>query len=130
MSETGKNDSNSGSSQELAEDRTNWAEDRTVLANERTFAGWMRTGLASVGVGLGFRALFRATDQIILAKMTASVFIAIGLMIFYLAWRSSCTLTDRLNSHAAEPIQDSRLGWIAGSFSLGAILLGIVLWLL
>ncbi|RYF18599.1 MAG: DUF202 domain-containing protein, partial [Oxalobacteraceae bacterium] len=42
---------------ELAQDRTDFAEDRTVLAHERSFASWMRTGMASVGIGLGFNAL-------------------------------------------------------------------------
>ena len=38
--------------------RTNLAEDRTILANERTFAGWMRTSLAAIAIGVGFNALF------------------------------------------------------------------------
>ena len=42
----------------FAEDRTDWAEDRTAMANERTFAGWMRTALAAIGIGIGFNALF------------------------------------------------------------------------
>ncbi|MDF1729557.1 MAG: DUF202 domain-containing protein, partial [Sulfitobacter sp.] len=43
---------------ELAEDRTDWAEDRTILANERTFAGWMRTGMASLAVAIGLKAVY------------------------------------------------------------------------
>ena len=35
---------------DLAQDRTDLAEDRTVLAHERSFAGWVRTGMASVGI--------------------------------------------------------------------------------
>ena len=49
-------------SEELARDRTDLAEDRTILANERTFAGWMRTGLATIGIALGFQALFGRVD--------------------------------------------------------------------
>ncbi|MFN0264490.1 DUF202 domain-containing protein [Tepidamorphus sp. 3E244] len=114
-------------SQELAEDRTNWAEDRTVLANERTFAGWMRTGLAAVGVGLGFRAVFRATDQIMLAKAASIGFIAIGIAIFFLAWRSSCRLHQRLDSHAAQPLPRSHLGVVALALSVGSAVLGVII---
>ena len=45
-------------SNDLAENRTDWAEDRTILANERTFAGWMRTGMASLAVAIGLKAVF------------------------------------------------------------------------
>jgi hypothetical protein len=43
-------DPKSADKTELAEERTDWAEDRTILASERTFAGWVRTGLASLAV--------------------------------------------------------------------------------
>ena len=74
------------SSNDLAEQRTDWAEDRTIQANERTFAGWMRTGLASVGLGLGFQAIFRATEPTWAAKSVATIFICIGIFIFWAAW--------------------------------------------
>ena len=44
---------------EYAQDRTEFAEDRTLMANERTFAGWMRTGLAAVGVRAGLQRVVR-----------------------------------------------------------------------
>ena len=47
----------------LAEDRTDLAEDRTALANERTFAGWARTAMAAIGIGLAFNALFKAMEH-------------------------------------------------------------------
>ncbi|TCD13863.1 YidH family protein [Oricola cellulosilytica] len=116
-------------SQELAEDRTEWAEDRTILANERTFAGWMRTGLAAVGVGLGFQAVFRATEPTWVAKLGATVFILIGIAIFLTARRRACAVLDRLNSHAAEPAKDRTFGLMALAFSTGSVLLGAVVWL-
>lgn len=57
---------------DLASTRTDLAEDRTVLANERTFAGWMRTGLAAVGIGLGFNALFGKMEPEWLPKLIAT----------------------------------------------------------
>ncbi|MEM8771234.1 MAG: DUF202 domain-containing protein [Pseudomonadota bacterium] len=115
---------------DLAQDRTDWAEDRTVLANERTYAGWMRTGLASVGLGLGFQAIFRATEPTWLAKAVASVFVIIAIFIFWNAWRHACKVKARLDSHAASPLPESRLGVITAFFIVGAAALGAVLWIL
>lgn len=117
-------------SQDLAEDRTDWAEDRTILANERTFAGWMRTGLAAVGIGLGFQAIFRAVEPTWAAKLVATFFIAVGIFIFYSAYRQSCKLLERLSAHAAEPVARWFLGVLALSLSSGAVLLAMVMWLL
>ena len=116
--------------QDLAEARTDWAEDRTLLANERTFAGWMRTGLASCGVGLGFHAIFGKSEPIWLAKAGATLFIAIALVIFWAAHRGACRLHERLDAHAAEPVERGSLRLLAGVFSLGAVVLAVVLWLL
>lgn len=115
---------------DLAQDRTDWAEDRTVLANERTYAGWMRTGLASVGMGLAFNAIFRATEPTWLAKAVATIFVGLGIFIFWSAWRHSCQVRKRLESHAAEPLESSRLGLITGVFMFGSAALGVVLWIL
>ena len=59
-------DTTTSDAQKMTEDRTakastrtDLAEDRTLLANERTFAGWTRTSLACIGVGLGFQAIFQ-----------------------------------------------------------------------
>ena len=64
--------------EQLAEDRTNLAEDRTVLANERTFAGWLRTGFAAIGIGLGFHVLFQAMQPLWVPKAIATAFLAAG----------------------------------------------------
>jgi len=122
--------SDTRSSQELAQERTDWAEDRTLLANERTFAGWMRTGLASCGVGLGFHAIFGKTEPVWLAKSGATLFVFIALAIFFAAFRAARRVHDRLDSHASEPVERGALGWIAGLLSVGACVLAIVLWLL
>ncbi len=113
-----------------AEERTDWAEDRTVLANERTFAGWMRTGLAAVGIGLASQAIFRAAEPTWLAKLAATGFIAVGVLIFYLAWRNSCGLLDRLNTHAADPIPRGHLAWLAALFAAASLIVLTVLWLI
>ena len=114
----------------LAEDRTDWAEDRTLMANERTFAGWMRTGLASVGIGLGFNALFGKLDPAWLARAIATVFILIGIFVFWAAQRNGCAVQTRLKAHHAEPIKTMNMRAIAAFMALGSSALAVGMWLM
>lgn len=113
-----------------AEDRTDWAEDRTVLANERTFAGWMRTGMASVAIAIGLQAVFGETEPTWLAKAAASIFLLIATYIFIVARGSARQMLDRLNSHSAEPLSDRHLSQVALFFMVATIATGVVLWLI
>ena len=115
---------------DLAQDRTDWAEDRTILANERTFAGWMRTGLASAGLGLGFQAIFRVVEPTWLAKAGATIFLSIALVVFWLAQAKACSLAKRMDSHAAKPMGHQNFRTISLLFSGGTIALAAILWLL
>lgn len=115
---------------DLAEDRTDWAEDRTLMANERTFAGWMRTGLAAVGIGLGFNALFGKLEPTYLPKAIATVFILIGIFIFYAAQRNGCAVHTRLQAHKAEPLQTMNMQLIAAFMALGSASLAVGIWLM
>lgn len=90
----------------------------------------MRTGLASAGLGLGFNAIFRAAEPTWLAKSVASIFILISIFIFWGAWRHACKVKERLDSHAASPLPQNRLGVITSFFIFGAFALGVVLWIL
>lgn len=116
------------SKQELAEERTDFAEDRTILANERTFAGWMRTGVASAALGLGFQAIFRAVEPTWIAKVGASIFIAIAVAVFFLAWRKAGRVVRRMDAHTAEPLSHIEYGTIALMFGCGTMGLGVLLW--
>ncbi|UWQ22741.1 YidH family protein [Jannaschia sp. W003] len=110
-----------------AESRTDWAEDRTVLANERTFAGWMRTGMASVALALGLKAVFKDAEPDWLPRAVALVFIAIAVGIFWAARSQAIKAHTRLDTHAAEA-QPSRLYTLASvAFSLAAVATGFVL---
>ena len=113
---------------DLAEDRTDWAEDRTLMANERTFAGWMRTGLANVGIGLGFNALFGKLEPAWAPKAIATLFIAIGIFIFWAAQRNGCAVHERMDPHKASPIKTSNLKLVAGAMSFASICLAIGMW--
>lgn len=115
---------------ELAEERTDWAEDRTIQANERTFAGWMRTGVAAMGMGLALHAIFGKSEQTILAKATSTLFLVIAVMIFVQAYLAASSLLNRLNAHSSEPVSTRRMAITSSLFSLGAVLLGVLLWLI
>ena len=117
-------------SNDLSSTRTAWPEDRTLLANERTFAGWMRTGLAAVGIGLGFNALFGKLEPWWLPRAIATIFIIIGLFVFYMAQRNGCRVQSRLSAHDATPMQGMNLKIIAGFMAFGSACLAIGMWLI
>ncbi len=114
---------------DLAEDRTKLAEDRTVLAHERSFAGWMRTGMASVGIGLGFNALFRTVDPQWVPKTIATAFLAIAIFIFLSAERRACAILDRLEAHKVTALKPVRLRLLSWTLSLATVSLALVIWL-
>ncbi|MEH6701624.1 YidH family protein [Parasphingorhabdus sp.] len=115
---------------ERAEERTELAEDRTLMANERTFAGWIRTGLAAVGIGLGFNALFGTLDPWWLPRAIATIFILIGIVIFYAAQKTACRVYDRLDSHSSEPVGGMRIQLITLMFGVASGSLVVALWLM
>ena len=110
--------------------RTQWAEDRTVLANERTFAAWMRTGMACVGVALGLRAVFSATDYPIIAKAVAELFILSSIQIFWSAARRSKSTQRRIDTHDANAQSVRNMVLTSTVLTAGAIATGVILWLL
>ena len=99
---------------DLAESRTDWAEDRTILANERTFAGWMRTGMACVGV----------------AKAVASVFIIAALYVYWAAQASAAKTQKRLSDHHANAQPNSRMKILAAILAVASTGVGAILWML
>ena len=113
-----------------AEERTDWAEDRTILANERTFAGWMRTGMASVAIAVGLRAIFGDAELgYAPARLVATLFIATAVVIFWTARRKSCETIARLSQHAASPLPTKNVTLVTAFLSLGAVATGVLLWL-
>lgn len=113
-----------------AERRTDWAEDRTIMANERTFAGWMRTGLAAVGIGLGFNALFGRMELVWMPKALASAFILVAIAIFFAAQSKASEVADRLECHKAVPMRGLTMRLVAGALILASGGLIAAIWLL
>ena len=117
-----------GKSNDLAEERTDWAEDRTILAMERTFAGWMRTGMACLGVALGLKAVFGGFEPTWMPKVVANVFVALSVFIFWSARNKSCETARRLDEHATNGQGTRNMTITASVLSLGAIATGAILW--
>ena len=115
---------------ELARDRTDWAEDRTLLANERTFAGWLRTGMASVALAIGLNAVFRPFEPTWAAKAVSTVFVLTAILIFLAAAQKSRAAQKRITSHDTEAQPVKRMTAVAALMILGAIGVGVILWLL
>ncbi|WP_183251230.1 YidH family protein [Brevundimonas basaltis] len=115
---------------ELAEDRTDLAEDRTAMANERTFAGWARTAMAAIGIGLGFKALFNTMEPTWAPKAIASLFVLLGVFLIWMAERRACVVAGRLNTHAARDMKQMNLKLIALAIGTGSLALVAGIWLL
>jgi len=115
---------------ELAEDRTSMAEDRTIMAVERTFAGWIRTAFGSIGIGLGFRALFGDLEPPWLARGIATMFILFAIFLAIEAERRACASLARMQTHAVDQPDLPKLKLLAYGVALGAGVLISGLWLL
>ncbi len=118
------------SNNDLAEDRTDWAEDRTILANERTFAGWMRTGMASLAVAIGLRAVFGEFEPTWAAKAVATAFVVAAVYIFWAAHSSATKTLSRLKDHHAHAQPNRRMRIMALIFSASSVAVGGILWML
>lgn len=115
---------------ELAESRTDLAEDRTALANERTFAGWARTAMAAIGIGLAFNALFTAMEPAWAPKAIASVFILLAIFLVFMAERRACAISARLDTHSVKDMSTMNIRLIALAIGLGAACLIAGIWVL
>ena len=109
--------------------RNDLAEDRTILANERTFAGWVRTALALVAIGIGFHALFRTMAPGWVPRVIATGFLLLSLVTILSAERRAATVMKRLSPHVVRRARPMNLRLIATVVSLGAAALIAAIWL-
>ncbi len=113
----------------LAEDRTDLAEDRTMLAHERSFAGWLRTGMAAVGIALGFNALFQSLQPVWLPKAIATSFLILAVFVFVSAEQRARSTTDRLDAHKIKSLRPVRIRLITWGLVVATVALGVAFWL-
>lgn len=116
--------------EKLSRKRTDLSEDRTVLANERTFASWFRTGLGSVGIGLGFQALFLRMEPAWVPRSIATAFLVLAIFIFIAAERRACQVLERLSAHQVKAFRNSRLRLITIVSGVAVAALIAAMWLL
>ncbi len=119
-----------GDRKELAQNRTDLAEDRTVLSEERSFASWLRTGLGSVGVGLGFGALFRMLEPDWIAKAIASIFLLVAIYMFVSAAQRARERLSEIDQHDMVSRRKVRFRILAWSLATGTAALCATIWLL
>ena len=112
----------------LAEDRTDLAEDRTLLAHERSFAGWVRTGMAAVGIGIGFNALFQTLQPSWVPKAIASAFLLIAGFIFLSAERRASRAIRRLEAHRIAALGPVKLRLMTWVLTAATMALGVAIW--
>jgi len=105
------------------------AEDRTLLADERTFAGWTRTSLGRIAVGVGFHPLFFKLKPAWVPRAIASLFPLLVAVIVWLAARRAAVV-GRLRPHAVVNARRMNLTLIAAAISLGAAALAVAVWAL
>ena len=109
--------------------RLDLAEDRTILANERTFAGWMRTSLAALALGVGFHALFADMEPSWLPRAIATGFLLLAASIIILAERRAAAVMKRLSAHVVVTAKPVNLRIFTAAVTIGAAALIAAIWL-
>ncbi len=109
--------------------RTDLAEDRTILANERTFAGWMRTALACVAIGVGFHAVFPTMQPEWLPRAIATAFLLLAIAVIISAERRAAAVMERLSAHVIISARSMNLRIFAAAISIGSAVLIAAIWL-
>lgn len=109
--------------------RNDLAEDRTILANERTFAGWTRTSLASVAIGVGFHALFATFTPPWVPRAIATLFLLLAIAIIVLAERRAASVLARLSTHVVTTAKPMNLKALTAAVAIGSLALILAIWL-
>ncbi len=98
------------------------------MGNQRTFSGWMATGLGAIGVAIGMKAVFGAFEPTWAAKVVATIFLVIAIVLFRAARRQACKTRKRLNDTDAESAPGESCTTLATMMTFGAIATGAILW--
>lgn len=110
--------------------RNDLAEDRTILSNERTFAGWMRTSLACVAIGVVFPELFNRMQPAWVPRAIATAFLVLAIVVIISAERRAAAVMERLSAHVVVEARPMNMRLFAAAISLGSAALAAAIWLL
>lgn len=108
--------------------RNNLAEDRTILANERTFGSWMRTSLACVAIGVGFKGLFPTMEPAWVPRAIATAFLLLAVLVIFAAQRRAAAVLSRMEPHVVNAAKGINLRLFAWLVSAGAGALIVAIW--
>ena len=86
--------------------------------------------MASVGIALGFNALFRSVEPAWIAKAIASLFLLIAIFIFLSAERRTCAIMERIQPHKVATLRPVRMRILTWILVTATIALGTAIWLL
>lgn len=87
-------------------------------------------GLAAVGIGLGFHALFSKLEPAWVPECIATLFIGFGMLIFWTAQRNGRAVQERLDAHKSRPLRSQNLKLIAAPMAIGSIALAAGIWVI
>jgi putative membrane protein len=91
-----------------------------LLANEPTFGGWARTAMASIGIGIGFNALFKPVEPTWVAKAIATLFLVLAIFLIVSAERRACAVQARLTAHRVTNVSVANFRIVATAVTLGS----------
>jgi len=94
----------------LPEAGTNWAHERTRLAKERTLAAWLRTGLATVGVGLALAKLLPSLQPQWLIRTLGIIFVIAGGIIFLFGFKTYHEVFEKLKKEGFKGVSSWYMG--------------------
>jgi putative membrane protein len=109
--------------------RDDLAEDRTILANERTFGSWMRTSLACVAIGVGFKGLFPTMEPAWVPRAIATGFLILAVLVIMSAERRAAAVLSRLEPHVVAAARGINLRLFAWLVTAGSSALIIAIWM-
>jgi len=122
-------DNSKAQSDEADASRTELAEDRTILASERTFAGWMRTSLACVALGVGFLAVYQTMEPAWVPRAIATGFLLLAILVIVSAERRAAAVMRRRSTHVVVTARTMNLRIFTAAISVGAAALIAASWI-
>lgn len=84
--------------------------------------------MASIGIGVGFSALFRPVEPTWVAKAIATLFFLLAAFLIISAERRACALQARLNAHKIHDLATMNFRVMAIVISVGAMSLIVAIW--
>ena len=105
-----------------------WAEEQTLLAVARTVGNWIRTGLGAIGVALGMHVIFRDPENLMLGRLTASLFLVIAAALFIGGNLQARRLQQKLSQERKLPLRN-HYAPLTIVLVLATIATGVLLWI-